>query len=409
MLSNPDFPVKTPARVWWLCGFLFLATVLNYLDRQVLALTAELIIEEFNLTQEELGGVIAAFRYAYAIFQIAGGWMVDFWGARTIYPAAVGLWSVAGVLTGFSRSVGMLSGFRFMLGIGEAFNWPAALNITRRLLPARDRALANGIFNSGAAAGAMIAPFIVTFIAVYYGWRWAFIIIGSLGAFWVVGWLIFSRPFRAQLRGTGQPISSLTGVMKDILSTRSFWMLSVSAIVVNGIYYFLADWIPLYLQTQRGFSFAVGNALSVLVFISLEAGNILIGLFIKKLVESGMTVVAARRWALLVACLLMSSALVVGFVPYRYVAVAFLMLMGLGVASFLVIYLTLVQDVAPAHVGATAGLLGGIGNLAYGLVSPYIGRLADLDQTEYTFLIMGLLPWLAFCAVYFGVDLREEK
>lgn len=409
MDSNSEFPVKTPARVWWLCGFLFLATVLNYLDRQVLALTAELIIEEFQLTKEELGGVIAAFRYSYAIFQIAGGWMVDFWGARMIYPAAVGLWSLAGVLTGFARSVSMLSGFRFMLGIGEAFNWPSALAITRRLLPARDRALANGIFNSGAAAGAMVAPLIVTFIAVYYNWRWAFVMVGSLGAIWVVGWLIFSRPFRYRLEGSRQPLSSLLGVIRGILLIRAFWMLSVSSVVVNGIYYFLADWIPLYLQTERGFSFAVGNTLSILVFISLEAGNILIGVFIKKLVESGMTVVSARKWALFVACLLMSSALIVGFIPSRYLAVGFLMLMGLGVASFLVIYLTLVQDVAPAHVGATAGLLGGLGNLAYGLVSPYIGRLADLEQTEYTFLIMGLLPWLAFCAVYFGVDLREEK
>ncbi|MGH9427186.1 MAG: MFS transporter, partial [Terriglobia bacterium] len=144
-----------PAKTWWLCGLLFLATVLNYVDRQVLALTAEKVIEEFSLTKEAFGEVISAFRYSYGAVQIAGGWLVDKYGPRVVYPLAVGLWSLAGILTASANSVRMLSGFRFLLGIGEAFNWPSALKVTHRLLSPRDRPLANGIFNSGAAAGSM--------------------------------------------------------------------------------------------------------------------------------------------------------------------------------------------------------------------------------------------------------------
>ena len=154
---HSNAPEFVPRTTWWLCGLLFLATVLNYVDRQVLALTAEKVIAEFSLTKEAFGEVISAFRYSYGAVQIAGGWLVDKYGPRVVYPLAVGLWSLAGILTASANSVRMLSGFRFLLGIGEAFNWPSALKVTHRLLPARDRPLANGIFNIGAAAGAMLA------------------------------------------------------------------------------------------------------------------------------------------------------------------------------------------------------------------------------------------------------------
>ena len=132
--------------------------MLNYLDRQVLALTAERIIGEFHITKEDFGRIISAFRYAYAFFQISGGWVVDARGPFVVFPLAVAVWSLAGIATSFTRSIWSLTVMRFMLGIGEAFNWPCALKVTQRLLPPRERALGNGIFNSGAAAGAIIAP-----------------------------------------------------------------------------------------------------------------------------------------------------------------------------------------------------------------------------------------------------------
>lgn len=402
-------PSRTAARVWWLCGLLFLATVLNYLDRQVLSLTAERILEEFELSREGLGEVIASFRYAYALFQIGGGWMVDVWGARGMYPLALGVWSLAGVLTGLARSVPALAGYRFLLGAGEAFNWPCALQVTRRLVNSKDRALANGIFNSGAAAGAMLAPVLVTAVTLSLGWRAAFLITGMLGMLWILAWFPLTRPFSRQLAGTRQPAGQVLRTAARILSRRAFWWLAVSAVIVNSVNYFLADWIPLYLKTERGFSFAAGNALSILIYASLEAGNLLLGWLVKKLVERGWTLARARRWALGAACLLMSSAPWAGWLESPYLAVACLMLTALGVASFLVIYLTLVQEIDPAHVGASAGLLGGLGNLAYGFFSPWIGRFSDLGQTAVVFLLVGLLPWLALGAIWLGVNLEEPK
>jgi ACS family hexuronate transporter-like MFS transporter len=396
------------ARVWWLCGLLFLATVLNYLNRQVLALTAERIMHEFHLTEEQFGRVISAFRYAYGLFQILGGPIVDAHGAGLIYPLAEGTWSLAGALTGMATSVAMLSGFRFMLGIGEAFNWPCALKTTQSLAPAKDRPLANGIFNSGAAIGALLAPVLVTSLTVYFSWRAAFVVTGALGGIWIIGWIWVTRPWRDELKGTGFHFTPLLGATVAILRQRGFWLICVSAIIINSVNYFLSDWIPLYLKTTRGFSFVIGNALSIVVYAGLDAGNILSGLLVRRLVNRGMTVAGAKKACLAIRCVFMLGAVAAGLTPYRYVAVACLALTALGVAGFLVIYLTMVQDLDPAHVGISSGLLGGIGNLAYGYMSPLIGRLLDLHETSFTLALMGILPWLAFAAIFFGMQPRND-
>jgi ACS family hexuronate transporter-like MFS transporter len=398
---------RVSSRTWWICGFLFLATVLNYLDRQVLSLTADRIIGEFGLTKEGFGKIIAAFRYSYGIFQIFGGFLVDAHGPRITYPVAGGLWSLAGMLTGLSSSVAMLSSFRFLLGVGEAFNWPCALKVTQGLLPPKDRPLANGIFNSGAAVGALLAPLIVTLVTVYYGWRAAFVITGALGGFWVVGWLWYTRASGDELRGIALPFGTALRLTGHILGMRGFWMLAVSAIVINSANFYLADWIPLYLKSSRGFAFAAGNILSIAVYAGISSGNILVGLFVRKLVGKGLPVTLAKRRALLVSCVLMSMAVLAGFTSYRYVALICLVLTGAGVGGFLVIYLTFVQDLDLAHVGVTSGLLGGLGNLAYGLCSPYIGRLSDTHETFLIFMFIGLLPWLAFFAILWGI--KEMK
>ena len=398
---------RISSRTWWICLLLFLETMLTYLDRQALALTADKIMADFHLTKEGLGVVIASFRYAYGVIQIAGGFLVDSYGPRLVYPAAGGLWAVGGVLTGLATTVTMLAGFRSILGIGEAFNWPCALKVTRSLLPAKDRPLANGIFNSGTAVGALVAPVMVTLLAVYFSWRAAFVVIGALGGVWVVVWLGSTRESAAELGGVKIELGAVLGVMRRILCLRGFWVLAVSAIIINSVSYYLADWIPLYLKTSLGFSFAAGNALSTVVYAGSSVGNILVGVVIRKLVGMGLTVSAAKKWALFGSCLLMGSAVAAGAVSNRFEAVGCLALTAVGVAGFLVIYLTLVQDLDPAHVGVSAGLLGGLGNLAYGYLSPYIGRLADLHKASLTLTLVGLLPWLAFLAILPGV--KEER
>lgn len=390
------------ARTWLICFLLFVATSIVYLDRQVLALTAAKIIVDFKLTNEQFGRIVGAFRYSYGLVQIFGGFLVDGYGPRIVFPIASGAWSLVGLLTGFATSVGMLTGLRFSLGASEAFNWPCSLKATNSLLSPKDRPLANGIFNSGGAMGALAAPLIVTWITIHWSWHAAFVITGAVGGLWVFAWLWATKGAGDSLKGKRTEIGEIMRVLGRLLTMREFWILAVSALVVNGVNYYLSDWIPLYLETSRGFSFARGNFLSIVIYAGTFTGNLLIGIFIRVLVARGNSTVAAKRWALVAACLLMVAAIPAGLTVYRYAAVCFLALTGIGVGAFLVIYLTLVQDLEPAYVGVSSGLLGGLSNIAYGAVSRYIGLLADHHETTMILLLIGILPWFAFAAILFG-------
>ena len=405
---HADTQGQVSARTWGICILLFLATAIIYLDRQVMALTAEKIIADFGLTKESFGRVIAAFRTSYGIFQILGGFLVDAHGPMIVFPAASGLWALSGLLTGLAATVGMLTGCRFLLGIGEAFNWPCALKVTQELLPPKDRPLANGIFNSGAPVGALLAPIIVTTITVFFSWRAAFVTTGVIGAVWVVVWIGYTRGESSRLKGSPFPLAEMFHTMVRILSMRGFWMLAVSAIIINSVNYYLADWIPLYLKTIRGFSFAIGNLLTIVIYAGTAVGNLLSGFWVRRLVAGGLSIENAKKWTLSLSCLLMLSAVAAGLTPTRFLAVGFLALTVVGVAGFLVIYLTLVQDLDPAHVGVTSGMLGGLGNLAYGFLSPYIGLLADLHKNFLTLALIGVLPWLAFFALFVGSSFEKQ-
>jgi hypothetical protein len=252
-------------------------------------------------------------------------------------------------------------------------------------------------------AYAALAPVIVTATSVTLGWRAAFVVTGSLGSLWIVGWLWYTRKFSSQLGGSTFCLRDIFRVMVGIVCRRNFWMLAFAAILVNGVSFFLADWIPLYLKTERGFSFAAGNALSMVVYGGLEVGNITVGLFVRKLITLGLSGQSAKNRTLFVSCVLMSFGTIVGLTSSAFVAIACLLSVAIGVASFLVIYHTLVQDLEPSYVGTSSGLLGGLGNMAYGYLSPHIGRLSDLNESASTFLLVGLLPWLAFFAISRGM------
>lgn len=396
------------ARTWLICFLLFLATSIVYLDRQVLALTAAKIINEFHLTNEKFGQIVGAFRYSYGLVQIFGGFLVDAHGPILVFPVAGGAWSLVGLLTGFASTAGMLTGLRFLLGASEAFNWPCSLKVTNTLLSTKDRPLANGIFNSGGAMGALAAPLIVTWITVHWSWRAAFVTTGAAGGFWILAWYWSTRDIKKLLQGKRVALGNIVHVMGRLIAMREFWALAVSALLVNGVNYYLSDWIPLYLENSRGFSFSRGNSLSIVVYGGTFLGNVLVGLFVRMLVARGCGTMAAKRRALFVACVLMLFAIPAGLTPFRYAAVLLLAFTGIGVGAFLVIYLTLVQDLEPGYVGVSSGLLGGLSNIAYGAVSPYIGLLADRHDTSLVLLLIGILPWFAFAAIFFGKKFQRN-
>jgi ACS family hexuronate transporter-like MFS transporter len=181
-------------RAWGVCWLMFAATALTYVDRQAVALLREPIKDEFGITTDaDFGWVISAFYLPYALLQVPAGYLVDRWDLRRTYAMAVAWWSLAAAMTAIVPSLGLLIACRVLLGIGESFNWPVALRVTGRILRPADRSLGNGIFNSGAAIGAVITPAIVTYLAGRLGWRSSFAVIGSAGFVWVACWLFLVR------------------------------------------------------------------------------------------------------------------------------------------------------------------------------------------------------------------------
>jgi len=234
-VSQPDGRTASPdggeegtpranAWAWGLCWLMFASTVLNYMDRQTISLVKPQITAAFAITANvDFGWVLGAFSLTYALFQVPAGFLVDRWDLRWSYAAAVAWWSLAAMATAMVPSLAMLFVCRALLGVGESFNWPCALRVTARVLPPSDRSLGNGIFNSGAAVGAVVTPFVVTRLTQTVGWRMAFLAIGLAGFIWVAAWLILvqgahrrllARPDRKEavddLLGAGRPRLSVT-------------------------------------------------------------------------------------------------------------------------------------------------------------------------------------------------------
>ena len=182
-------PVRADAWAWGVCWLMFASTVLNYMDRQKMSLVSEPLMKEFHLDEVGFGWLISAFLLTYAVCQLPAGYLVDRWDVRKTYAGAVAWWSLAGVAAAFSPTLGVLIVFRVLLGTGESFNWPCALRATSQVLPPKDRSLGNGIFNSGAAVGAVATPYLVTTLTKVYGWRVAFGAVSMLGFVWVAVWM----------------------------------------------------------------------------------------------------------------------------------------------------------------------------------------------------------------------------
>ena len=193
---------------WVMIGLVFLATVINYLDRQTLSVVAPVVIEQFHMSNVAYSRVIFAFMLAYTVMNGFSGPMVDRLGTKLGYAVCIAWWSIAAMLHSLTRGAFSLGVFRFLLGMGEAGNWPAAVKVVAEWFPPKERALASGIFNSGSSIGAVVAAPLVAWVVLQAGWRSAFLMVGGVGLIWVLIWmLVYHTPTNARTEVASQPIS----------------------------------------------------------------------------------------------------------------------------------------------------------------------------------------------------------
>ena len=326
-------------------GFAFVATVINYLDRQALSVAAPLLREEFHMSNEDYGKVLSAFMLAYTISNGVSGPLVDRLGTRLGYALCMFVWSTAGILHAFTTGARSLAGFRFLLGIGEAGNWPAGVKVAAEWFPARERALACGIFNSGAAIGAIVAAPLVSWLVLRFGWQTAFIVVGLSGYAWLIAWwFTYRTPAAVQAEATAKPAPPW-----QLLCTRFVSVLTLSKVFLDPAWYFYIFWFPQYLSSVHHFDLAKIGMTAWIPFVTADLGNLVGGWFTGHLINRGVPSSRARKTSVTIFALLMTSAIPAALVSNVWVAIAFISVATFGYTGYNTHALAFAPDVFPKN------------------------------------------------------------
>jgi ACS family hexuronate transporter-like MFS transporter len=280
------------ARRWWIAGLLFLATAINYLDRQALSVTAPVLRREFGLTATDYSRVVACFLAAYTVCQAVAGRLMDRFGPRLGLLAAMLWWSLAGAAHSLARDALSLACFRLLLGIGEAGNFPGSVKAVERWFPQPERAFAVGLFNSGSSLGALVALPLITAITLAWGWQSAFLAMGAAGLLWSVPWLLV---YRAEPAGHAKSAALARAVpTRRLLGERAVWSLMLARFFCDPVWWFYVFWLPDYLAKARGLSLASIGAVGWAPFLAAGIGSLFGGWASGRLVRAGVPAPRAR-------------------------------------------------------------------------------------------------------------------
>jgi ACS family hexuronate transporter-like MFS transporter len=400
---------------WWIVWTIFFSTVINYISRQTFSVLAPVITAQYHLTHTDLASILGAFQISYAITWLLGGIVLDTIGTRLGLALAVVFWSVVNIFTGFASSVFGFACFRFLLGIGEGFNWPGASKTVAEWFPSRERSLAVAIFDSGSSVGGAVAALAIPLIALKFGWRSAFVASGLLGFIWLLLWLRVYYPLHrhprvaaseVELIRAGQEaavISPERGAQRwiKLARNRNVWGIVLGRALTDPIWWFYVFWLPQYLSDARGFSLKRIALFAWMPFVAADLGNFTGGLISGYCIRKGVSVVRARTWVCAVSCLPILAGIPAATVHSAYAALALICFALWGYASWSTMGLTLPSDLLPQNVVASVT---GLSGLAAGLVSAgftyAVGVVADRFSYTPAFFIAGLMPLFATACLF---------
>ena len=389
---------------WQVVAMLFLATVLNYVDRQTLSVLAPELRDRFHMSNTDYSHVVFGFLLAYMVMQSGSGRLLDRLGTKAGFAVCIGWWSGATMLHALANSMAGLLGGRFLLGLGEAGNWPGGVKAVSEWCPPKQRAFAIGVFNSGSCFGAVLAPPVVAWLALTWGWRTAFVVAGLPGFLWLAVWLATYRtPAGAVLPEAAATKVSWAGLFRY----RQVWALLLARMTADPVWWFYVFWLPEYLKRERHFTLAAIGYFAWIPFLSAAAGSIGGGAASGWLIRRGVPVLRARKFVMAASAVVMMSGIPAVFVASSAAALALISLATLAYSVWAANVLTLPADVAPASVVASVSGISGtgaaIGGMAFTLLT---GVLVDHFSYVPVFLAAGTLPLIALCAILAGVRAR---
>jgi ACS family hexuronate transporter-like MFS transporter len=382
---------------WMMLGFAFLATVINYLDRQTLSVMAPVLLEKFQITATSYSHIIFAFMLAYTLMNGISGRILDRLGTKVGYALTVAFWSGAEVLHALSAGALSLGIFRFLLGIGEAGNYPAGVKLIGEWFPPEERSLASGVFNSGASIGAILAPPLLALIVLNSGWRIAFVLVGLLGFAWLIGWMfLYRQPEALKREGREERVP-----LRSLLKSRFLWQFTLSKVFSDPVWYFYTFWFPQYLKVAHGFSLVQIGEVAWIPFFTAAIGNLAGGAVFSALLPWIRSTARARRVAVLIFSALMAAAIFIVEVRTATACVALISIATFGYSGALANLLAIPGDAFPkgtlASVWGVASTGSGFGGMAFSLIT---GWLVDRYSFQSAFIVFGLIPLLAAWLVW---------
>jgi ACS family hexuronate transporter-like MFS transporter len=388
-------PTRSKAWRWGVCLLLLAATTINYMDRVTLANTAMRVKTEFSLSSSQYGEVEEGFSYAFAAGSLLFGLLADRVNIRYLYPLVLILWSAMGFFTGQVKSFQGLWLCRTLLGLFEAGHWPCALTTVHRILEPKDRAMGNGLLQSGASIGAIVTPLIIQeLLDRGLGWRMPFQVVGLVGALWAIVWLLCIRSADiAAPAGPSAPWSEL----KDAVFSRRFLALLIMISLINGTWQLLRAWLPLFLQEGRGYLEGTANRFTSAYYIATDLGVLTTGFVALRLVKAGRSVHASRIIVFAAMAALAGLTLVAAALPKGLPLLGTLMVVGFGALGVFPCYYSFTQEMPGRHVGKINGLLAAGGWVVTGQIQKLFGAMVDHRHSyDLGVALAGCAPLLAF-------------
>ncbi|MCK6370318.1 MAG: MFS transporter [Gammaproteobacteria bacterium] len=400
---------------WRIAALLCLITTINYLDRQALAITGPVLIEEFGLSNTDFGLINSAFLFAYAFGHLLAGPFIDWVGTRRAFGIAVVAWSVAGMLHAAARGFTSLLFFRALLGFTEASNFPAALKSVAEWFPQADRSLAVGIVTVGPGLGAIIAPPLLGALTIAYGWQAAFLLPGAIGFAWLWLWLAwYDLPERhrrisederglilrdrdvAEHAGRRIEWSRLLGYLRY----REVWGLLLSRFANDGAFYFFVTWLPTYLVQAQGFDLRAIAVFAWIPFLAADAGSLAGGWAAQRLIAHGGTVDRARKLAIWTGAILVVIALLPLVSAGAATAIAAVALAMFAIQFKAANLFALPVDLFPAgEVASIWGLFGAVGSFGGMTFVAAVGWVTEHYSYEPVFWAVGLTQLVSAAAI----------
>ena len=402
-----------PERRRWVIVFtIFLAIVFNYVDRQLLSILKPVLEKQFHITNAGYAVLVNIFTVCYALMYPVAGWLVDRFGARLVMFIGVISWAVASIGGGLSRSVGLFGFFRGVLGLAEPTNFPAQLKAVTVWFSGKLRATANSLSVAGSSIGAIIAPPLVAWIAIQYGWHYAFISTGVVGLLIAVLWLLVYQDPPERIAKEAAESSGMSRTVsfkwKALWKTKSLWGIILIRFISDPVWYFCLFWLPGYLQDHSGLSLAEIGMFGWIPFLIADIGGIGTSAWSDRMVRKGRKPLMARKtmlsWTVIVAPLCVLTP----YLPGAGWTILIFSLVAAMCISWLYSIAVVVSEVFPVgNVASVLGITAGFGAIGAVLFNYVLGRYLGTVSTDRLFMIMAFLHPVSLCILWCMV--RPER